>query len=187
MSTTKQNKSVLAADQNGKGTTSAVSTTGTKSAVRYGSDSWTYPDEQIVRDVLGERMTFGELKKRKAEGYYDTHRVGQSSGTAGSRKSSKSSEESSQSSSGRTAAKTSQQTYQSLLDEVYADYRRSQLLFPEVSASMESGGFDSLFDQNDRAFQQFVEEEAQQQSRKNQKLLRHLEALTGDYHIPAGF
>ncbi len=184
----KQQNSVLAADKTKKSST----TTATKPAVggkSFRSDSWTYSDSQMVRDVHGERMTFGELKQRKAAGYYDTPKTQQTSksSSSGSKKQAEreKAQKAAQEEQARQLAK--QQEYQSLLNEVYADYRRSRMLLPEASAQRESGSLDSLFDQNDRAFRQLVEEEAREQERKTQKLMRQLDALSHNYEIPRGF
>ena len=52
-----------------KGTIKTVKPSGYTN--KLSSDSWSYPDNQVVIDITGERITYGELKQRRASGYYD--------------------------------------------------------------------------------------------------------------------
>ena len=66
----KKQKSVLAADTTKAVAAPVVSATGYATArfdsKGFRSDNWNYADDEVVMDVNGNYITFGELKKRKA-------------------------------------------------------------------------------------------------------------------------
>lgn len=171
----KKQKSVLAADTTKAVAAPVVSATGYATArfdsKGFRSDNWDYADDEVVMDVNGSYVTFGELKKRKAEGYYDDWDAEEEKSS-----SAKKEEEAEEKEAAKRAAELN--AYRTIVREAYQDYRRNLERFPEMEVLLSSGDADNLFTQNDIIFQEQVKEEAQRVGKKNKKLMSQTKSLT---------
>ena len=167
---TKKQKSVLTADNAGKAVAAPVVTAAGYAATRFDSkgflsDNWDYADDEVVMDVHGKYITFGELKKRKAEGYYDDWEADEPKAqTAAAAKK-------------EQQEKADNEAYRKIVREAYQDYRRNLSLFPEMEVLMSSGDTKNLLTQNDVIFQEQVKQEAARRDKKTKKLVRQVDAL----------
>ncbi|MBQ8918309.1 MAG: hypothetical protein IJ044_06265 [Oscillospiraceae bacterium] len=162
-----------------KGTIKTVKPSGYTN--KLSSDSWSYPDNQMVIDITGERITYGELKQRRASGYYDDW---QSEAEKAAKRKSAAEKRAEAEAAAAAAAKeqariqAENEAYQEIVREAYRNYRRNLQMFPEYASTLASGSIEDLLTENDLVFQQAVEEEAKERSRKSQNLTRQLEAIT---------
>ena len=179
MSKKKQN-SVLAADSAANTVTApVVSATGyaaarfdAKQGDAFRSDNWNYADDEVVLDLHGKYITFGELKQRKAEGDYDDWDAEEQKNVPKEmdEQEAKEAEEAAK----RAAALAA---YRGIVREAYQNYRRNLDRFPEIDMLMASGDADELFGQNDIIFQEQVKEEAARLNKNSKKLHKQVESL----------
>ena len=172
----KKQKSVLAADNTAKAVAAPVVSAAGYATTRFDSkgfrsDDWNYADDEVVMDVNGNYITFGELKKRKAEGYYDDWDAEEEKSSAAKKQ-----EEAEEKEAAKRTAELN--AYRTIVREAYQDYRRNLERFPEMEVLLSSGDADNLFTQNDIIFQEQVKEEAQRVGKKNKKLVGQTNALT---------
>lgn len=64
----------------GTGSSGSSSSNKSPSGTTFASDNWNYSNSTVVRDVLGNSITFGTLKELKSSGYYDNWKEKSASG-----------------------------------------------------------------------------------------------------------